>query len=34
MNFSKVKIVELEVEQDILKKKIKDKDDFIKKFEK
>ena len=34
MNFNKVKTAELEAEQDILKNKIKDKDDLIKKYEK
>ncbi|KAJ7375558.1 hypothetical protein OS493_040418, partial [Desmophyllum pertusum] len=34
MNFNKVKTAELEAEQDILKSKIKDKDDLIKKYEK
>lgn len=33
MNYNKVKIVELEVEKDILEGKIKKKDDFIKKYE-
>lgn len=34
MNFSKVKIAEVEAEQDILNKKLKDKDDLIKKYDK